>query len=78
MSDTLKDRLYAGANAQAPGNALFREAVERIETLERELARYKKLEVKLQDYSDVVDRPDGEGVRPNLAMSILSEWENEL
>lgn len=30
---TLLDRLYAGANSQSPGNALFREAAERIDSL---------------------------------------------
>jgi hypothetical protein len=50
LSPTLKDRLYAGANSQSPGNALFREAVSRIEALEehaRKLERELALRVDL-------------------------------
>jgi hypothetical protein len=39
--------------------------------LERELARYKRLEAILRDRSDVNYEGDG----PNEAMSILTEWE---
>jgi hypothetical protein len=65
------EREEAESDTPRTDNTQWGQLLEHSRSLERELARYKRLEAILRDRSDVNYEGDG----PNAAMSILTEWE---